>query len=91
MDTEWLFKSFLRVFSSCDVAFVSVLEVFPVEEDINVEDVISNDDFSSTGDVAVAGSDVTSVVCETTAVVSELSTGGTLSGAIASVNYKFFS
>lgn len=88
MEIEWLFKSFFRVFSSCDAAFASVVEV---AEDVNVEDVVSSDNSSPTGNVAVATSDDTFVDCEITAVVSELSTGGSLSGAIVSVNDKFFS
>lgn len=89
VDTEWLFVSFPRIFSSRGVAFVSALEVLAIEEDVNAEDGASNDKFSSTGNVASV--DV-SFACETTViVVLEFSTRESLSGTIASENHKFSS
>jgi len=83
VDTEWLFKSFPRIFSSSDV--LSALEVFATEEDVNIED-DSEDKFLSTGDVVFTAS----FACEATAVivVSEFSTRES-SGAITSENHKF--
>lgn len=82
VDTEWLFESFPRIFSSRGVAFVSASEVFAIEEDVNAEDP-SNDKFSSTSNVASVDA---SFVCETTVmiVVLEFSTRESLSGTIAS-------
>lgn len=89
VDTEWLFESFPRIFSSRGVALVSVVEVLAIEEDVNAEDDASNDVFSSTGDVAFV--DV-SFACETTVIsVLEFSTRESLSGTIASENHKFSS
>lgn len=91
MDTEWLFKSFPRIFSSRGIASVSALKVFAIEEDINVEDDASNDKFSSTGNIASVDFDNVSFACEATTVtvVLEFSTRESLSGAIASENHKF--
>lgn len=91
MDTEWLFKSFPRIFSSRGIVSMSALEVFAVEEDVNAEDDASNDKFSSTGDVASVDFVDVSFACEATTVivVLEFSTRESLSGAFASENYKF--
>ena len=87
VDTEWLFKSFPRIFSSSDIVFVlSALEVFATEEDVNTEDDASEDKFPSTGDVDFNDA---SFACKAVIVVSEFSTRESLSGAIASENHKF--
>lgn len=75
------------VFSSRGIAFASILEIFVVEEDGNVDAAAR---FSAIGDdAASADSDDTSArEAKTVVVALESSTRGLSSAAIASVNYK---
>lgn len=82
-------------FSSRSVAFVSILEIFVVEEDGNVDgDGAAAAKFSAIGDDAASASfDDTSSARESKAVIvaSEFSTRVLSSVTIASVNHKIFS